>query len=99
MWPGAFSRSALAGALIDGLLSLMADPDPKDFLPEYRERSIVIGSEVIVSTFDGRPSARAEALEIADNGALVVRYLEGPEAGTLREVTSGEVSLRLAPIP
>ena len=97
--PGSFSRNALAGALIDGILRLTADPDPSVFLPEYRKRCIVTGHEVILSTFDGRPSRRAEALEIADNGALVVRYLEGPEAGTLREVTSGEVSLRLAPTP
>ena len=95
--PGSFSRSALAGTIIDNILHMPDGKDLSSFLPEYRRRSIVPGREVVLSTFDGRPPLKALALGIADSGALEVRYLEGPLKGETSLVTSGEVSLHLTP--
>ena len=41
------------------------------------------------------PGWAAEALSIADDGGLVVRYLEGPKAGTTEALRTGEISIRI----
>jgi BirA family biotin operon repressor/biotin-[acetyl-CoA-carboxylase] ligase len=56
----------------------------------YRERSLIIGREVVVIGPDGGETP-AMAEGIADNGNLLVRYADGSRAA----LNSGEVSLRV----
>lgn len=63
---------------------------PSDaIIPELRHRSCTVGSKVmVVSPTDSRP---AEAIDIAPDAGLVVRF---EDTGEVRTVTSGEVSVR-----
>ncbi len=60
------------------------------FLPEYRQRCLRLGRAVHVLC--GKENRPAEVLDITDTLALRVRF----EDGTVRELTSGEVSIRLS---
>ncbi len=81
-------RARLAAEITRGMLDMMEDMGNPGIMREYRERSNVIGREVLVTRGDERFEAVAEAID--NDGALVVRTAEGAE--TLR---SGEVSLRV----
>lgn len=61
------------------------------FLPEYRSACTSLGREVIL--FDDHHSEKVFAVDIAENGGLVVRHTDG----RLRTVSGGEISLRPAP--
>ena len=60
----------------------------REFLKEYRERSILIGKEIVYSRGNEKYAAIAE--DIDQDGALVVRY----EDGKMEALKSGEVSVR-----
>ena len=79
-------REALAVAIARGLLC--RDPADRDFMAEYRRRSIVPGRDVTYTL--GENSFTARALAIDDDGGLVVRHPDG-RTETLRW---GEVSVR-----
>ncbi|HWQ29354.1 MAG TPA: biotin--[acetyl-CoA-carboxylase] ligase [Negativicutes bacterium] len=57
-------------------------------LPEYRERSAVIGREVRIISRKGETTG--EAVDINEEGQLLVRLQDG----SIREIMSGEVSVR-----
>lgn len=78
-------REPLAAAIARALL--LRDPADRGFMEAYRRRSVVLGREVTCVVGTERFPARA--LEIADDGALVVLGPNGRE--TLRW---GEVSVR-----
>ena len=78
-------REALAAEIARALL--LRDADDRRFLDEYRRRSVVLGKEIVYTL--GDQSYEARALEIDDDGALVVLGPNGRE--TLRW---GEVSIR-----
>ncbi|MBO4236094.1 MAG: biotin--[acetyl-CoA-carboxylase] ligase [Firmicutes bacterium] len=67
-----------------------------DYLGEYRRHCFIIGHEVKVTNFaneNGSPSSfLARAIDIADNGGLVIEPLDGSPTLTL---ISGEVSVNL----
>lgn len=58
-----------------------------DIIYEYRQRSVILGREINVLKQD--TTLRAAALDIADDGGLVVRY----ENGICEKLTAGEVSI------
>ncbi|MGE0073848.1 MAG: biotin--[acetyl-CoA-carboxylase] ligase [Sphaerochaetaceae bacterium] len=58
------------------------------FMEEYRRRSVVVGQRVRV--VQGAVAYEAEAIGIADDGALVVRLADG----SVQSLRSGEISLR-----
>lgn len=60
-----------------------------DWLEEYRAYSAVLGREVNVT--EHMQTRRARALDILENGALLVRF----EDGTTAELCGAEISLRL----
>lgn len=82
------SRNALAAAIIDETLFLIEQLPKRDFLTEYRQRSIVLGRNIRVITKDEENPAKA--LDIDDNGGLVVQYPNGKIA----TLNSGEISIR-----
>lgn len=51
----------------------------RSFLPEYRERSMVLGKPVLV--YSGGEPEEAIAEEIDEQGALLVRHLDGACGG------------------
>jgi BirA family transcriptional regulator, biotin operon repressor / biotin---[acetyl-CoA-carboxylase] ligase len=50
--------------------------DPRAFLPDYRRRCVTIGRDVRVSRVGQRP-VEGRAVEVAEDGALVVRGADG----------------------
>lgn len=95
---GNYSKSALAANVISRTLDLMETIEDRAFIKAYREKSLVIGKSVKVykgtyqvNPTDEIPSRPARALDIDENGALVVLYSDG----TQEHLTSGEVSIRL----
>lgn len=62
--------------------------EKKEFISEYKKRSIVIGKDVSVVT--PTSSRRARVLDIDDKCRLIVRYENGDEEA----VSTGEISIR-----
>jgi BirA family biotin operon repressor/biotin-[acetyl-CoA-carboxylase] ligase len=62
--------------------------EKKEFISEYKKRSIVIGKDVSVVT--PTSSRRARVLDIDDKCRLIVRYEDGSEEA----VSTGEISIR-----
>jgi len=61
----------------------------EDVLSEYKKRSVVIGREISIVSENG--DIRAAALDICDDGALLVRT----EEGYTRRLCGGEITIRL----
>ncbi len=87
-------RSELAGRILGGFWRYYQALEQRTFLPVYRQRSIVIGRDVLLQAA-GRPDVPAHALAIDDDCRLVVRLANG----STRAVSTGEISLRLAAQP
>ena len=82
------SRNELAAEILNNLKDMEEEIKNKKYLDIYRKKSNVIGRKVNV--YYGNESYEAEAIEIDDNAALVVKTNEG-----LKRLNSGEVSIRL----
>lgn len=68
--------------------------DARRWLSDYREQCFITGREVLVEAA-GRQPYSALVTGVDDDFALVVEPLEGPNAGTEKHLTSGQVSLKL----
>ena len=79
-------KEALTARLIEEFFKY---EDMQDLLSEYRSRSVVLGSRVEVRKILGDVYS-ATAIEIADDGALVVER----EDGTKESLISAEVSIK-----
>lgn len=91
------SRSELVGRLLNELQEVLGGLAERSFLPEYRERSLLLGQAVDVITWGaGGPAGAAPlrepgtALSIDEQARLIVRM----DSGELRTIGSGEVSVR-----
>ena len=82
------SRSRLIAEISNQLNALYGQLESLEFMVENRKRSIVIGRDVQV--IRGGVSFLARALDVDDQGRLVIRTEEG-----ISRVNSGEVSLKL----
>ena len=82
------TRNQLAAQVIKEVLAICENLDDKSFLQEYRQRSIVLGREVTL--IRGDEKKRARALDISENGGLIVLTSDGEQ----KELTSGEISVR-----
>ena len=82
------SRNRLIAEISNQLNALYGQLESLEFMTESRSRSIVIGRDVQV--IRGGVSFPAKALDIDDQGRLVIRTGEG-----ISRVNSGEVSLKL----
>jgi len=83
-------RNRLIAASLDNFWGFYKNLSAREFLDEYRARSIVLGQDIYVLSADGEGKRPARAIEIDDECGLVVRYEDG-EVATL---SSGEVSIR-----
>lgn len=85
----AVSRTEFLAALLAELNALWPKLDSEEILRESRERSIVLGRDVVV--LRGRERFEARAVGIEQDGSLTVETTDGRRMS----LHSGEVSLRL----
>ena len=81
------SRSRLIAEISNQLEALYNQLETREFMKESRERSNVIGREVVVLRGDERFAAKV--LDIDESGRLVIQTAEG-----VSRVGSGEISLK-----
>lgn len=91
----AFSRGQLAAEIYNELMSILEDLQSKTFLREYRSRCFILGKNILVHPNLNGTSVRARAIDVDDNGGLVVEYMEGRKARQIEALTTGEISIRL----
>jgi len=84
------SPAVLAATLVEALYKMDARllSGKQEIMDEYRSRCITLGKEIILVR--GEETAYGKALELDDEGGLLVRFQDGTE----RIVSSGEVSVR-----
>ena len=92
---GSFSRERLAAEMINEILPLITKPDLTSFIDEYKERCFILGREIKIHPTYNDSGIRAEAIDISEDGGLVVRYLEGEKAGMEDVLHTGEISISL----
>jgi BirA family biotin operon repressor/biotin-[acetyl-CoA-carboxylase] ligase len=80
--------SILTAEILNNIAGCMNSLTDRRYLQEYRERSFLIGHDILV--VKGKDEKPAKAVEIDDQARLVVRY----EDQTLETLSSGEVSIR-----
>lgn len=95
---GDYSKDALAAKVVSNFLDIICGIGDNDFINSYREKSMVIGKTITVYKGVYRKDPReeiggrsAKALDIDDNGGLMVIYTDGSR----ETLTSGEISIRL----
>ncbi len=82
-------RTEVIQAVLDALDKYLPEIAPREFLEEYRRRSVLIGKSInVIKDENIRP---AQVLGIDDNARLVVKAEDGVQA-----LDSGEVSIRLS---
>lgn len=81
-------REEVAVALLNGL-DLVWQSLPQNVMDDYRRRNLVLGRQVTVVRGSETYSATAES--VTDDGHLIVRTADGE----IRELSSGEVSIKL----
>lgn len=85
------SRCRLAADVLNRLEEVYLDyleNGPGPVLAEWKERSVTLGRKVLL--IQGGTETAATALDLGEDGRLIVRL----EDGTLKDVISGEISLR-----
>ena len=83
------SRCRIIAATLDSFWGYYKNLSAREFLDEYRARSILLDRDIYVFSRDAKQPARALAID--DDCRLVVRY----ENGEVAALSSGEVSVRL----
>lgn len=89
-----FSRSELAGKIINNVLEVTDKFPNCDFMTEYRQRCFIIGREVDVIPAGGGRPVLARVHDIDPDGGLVVEYMSGIRMREIDTLTSGEISIR-----
>lgn len=87
------SRSRLIAEIMNRFAALYGELESGAFMAESRSRSVVIGREITV--LSGGEPYRAKALDIDDQGRLIILRADG----TQEALNSGEISIRLNPEP
>lgn len=82
-------RSRLAARVIEEICSSLENMTGADIAREYRERSILIGKDVLVKR--GEDTYPATVIDISDSGELVLRL----SGGEVERLYTGEVSIRI----
>ncbi len=80
-------RNVIIASIVNNVLGIILD-DTDVFIKEYREKSIVIGKEI--TCFSATDSFSATAVDVDDNGSLIVKLSDG----TFKTISTGEVSIR-----
>lgn len=96
-----FTRNDLAAAIVNKFFALLDNFDKKQLLREYKSRSMILGEQILLygtsygqMPENGGRGVKARAIDIDENGGLVVEYLEGRRSREMDVITSGEVTVR-----
>lgn len=97
----AFTRNQLAAAIAERFFSLVNDFDRRRILREYKSRSMILGEQILLYGTaygalpeNGGAGIKAKAIDIDENGGLVVEYMEGRHAREMDTIISGEITIR-----
>lgn len=96
-----FDRNALIAAVTNNFFQLVENFDPQKLLRDYKSRSMILGQPILIYGTsqsalpeNGGRGIKARAIDIDENGGLVVEYLEGAMKLQKETITSGEVTIR-----
>lgn len=93
--PAAFSRGKLVAEIFNETMAVLEDLESMRFLREYRSKCFILGKNILVHPNLDQRSIKARAIDIDENGGLVVEYMEGRKIRQMETLTTGEVSIRL----
>ena len=82
------TRNQLIAEILNQVFVLCTNMKDKNFIKEYKEHSMILGSDIWV--INGNQKESAKAIDINDNGGLVVEFMDKSK----RTLNSGEVSIR-----
>ena len=82
------SKNRLAAAFLNCFMALCQSLEDSSYIQEYRERSFLIGREILVLLPEG--TKKASALDVDGECRLIVRYKDG----TVAALDSGEVRVQ-----
>lgn len=91
----AFSRGKLTAEIFNETMTILKEMESMQFLREYRSKCFILGKNIYVHPNLDKKSIRARAIDIDENGGLVVEYMEGRKIRQMETLTTGEVSIRL----
>ena len=83
----------LVAAILNAFWEIYDTLGSREFIKEYRERSMVIGQQVRLQ--ENGEWKEATALDIDDNGGLIVQMEENDGTTSKRVLQTGEITLRL----
>ena len=86
-------RNQLVAAILNAFWEIYDTLGSREFIKEYRERSMVIGQQVRLQ--ENGEWKEATALDIDDNGGLIVQMEENDGTTSKRVLQTGEITLRL----
>lgn len=92
---GSFSRNQLAAEVFNETIKILNDLQEKTFMKEYKRRCFILDEIISVHPHLDHRSVKAFAVDISDDGGLIVEYTEGEKKGIRETLTTGEVSIRL----
>jgi BirA family biotin operon repressor/biotin-[acetyl-CoA-carboxylase] ligase len=93
--PGSFSRSDLAAEIINETMAVLEDMEEKHFFIDYRSKCFILGKKIKVHPNYDDKGTLAYAVDIDDDGGLVVKYLQGPKNGEIETLHTGEISISI----
>lgn len=86
--PEGMTRNLLCAQIINEVMELCQHLAERNFLKEYKEKSMVIGERILVIG-QGEP-VPARAIDIDSSGGLIVEF----DSGQQKTLNSGEISIR-----
>ena len=96
-----FDRNQLIAAVTNKFFELVENFDKTKLLRDYKSRSMILGQPILIYGTNqsalpenGGRGIKARAIDIDENGGLVVEYLEGVMSRQMETITSGEVTIR-----
>lgn len=90
-----FSRGKLTAEIFNETMEVLETLESKAFLHEYRTRCFILGKNILVHPHLNDKAIKARAIDIDENGGLVVEYMEGRNMRQIETLTTGEVSIRM----
>lgn len=96
-----FDRNQLIAAVTNKFFDLIDNFDKVKLLRDYKSRSMILGQPILIYGTNqsalpenGGRGVKARAIDIDENGGLVVEYMEGVMSRQMETITSGEVTIR-----
>ena len=86
---GAYLRERVIVKFLSEFMNVYQNPERETLLKEYKERSMILGREILILKSEERETATA--INIADDYSLIVKK----ENGEITSLSSGDVSIKI----